>query len=175
MRESRYSDQQIALALQQEEHGTMVGQVCRKIGISEQSFYRWNKKFGGMAQEAQAARGREPAPEAAGGGPHVRQADAPRGAPKKRLKPAARRKKIRNLQSSFVVSERRALRVTGWPRSTHRHQSQTALRMRLLELAADRTRYDYRRLTILLRRERWLVSAKWVYRLYREEELTARI
>jgi putative transposase len=49
MRKSRYSDQQIALALQQVEHGATVGEVCRKLGVSEQTFYRWKKKFGGMA------------------------------------------------------------------------------------------------------------------------------
>jgi putative transposase len=35
--------------LQQVEHGATVGEVCRKLGISEQTFYRWKKKFGGMA------------------------------------------------------------------------------------------------------------------------------
>ena len=49
MRKSRFSDQQIALALQQVEHGASVADVCRKLGISEQTFYRWKKKFGGMA------------------------------------------------------------------------------------------------------------------------------
>ncbi len=77
------------------------------------------------------------------------------------------------------MSERRALRVTGWPRSTHRHQSrakdQTPLRMRLRDLALARPRYGYRRLTILLRREGWHVNAKRVYRLYREEGLTVRV
>ena len=49
MRKSRYSDQQIALALQQVEHGASVAEVCRKLGISEQTFYRWKKRFGEMA------------------------------------------------------------------------------------------------------------------------------
>jgi putative transposase len=40
MRKSRFSDQQIALALQQVEHGASVSEVCRKLGISEQTFYR---------------------------------------------------------------------------------------------------------------------------------------
>ena len=44
---------------------------------------------------------------------------------------------------------------------------QEALRLRLRELAGVRTRYGYRRLTILLRREGWKVNAKRVYRLYR--------
>lgn len=48
MRKSRFSDQQIALALQQVEHGASVAEVCRKLGISEQTYYRWRKEFGGM-------------------------------------------------------------------------------------------------------------------------------
>jgi putative transposase len=79
----------------------------------------------------------------------------------------------------FDVSEGRVLRVTGWPRTTHRHKSrvkdQTPLRMRLRDLALARPRYGYRRLSILLRREGWHVNAKRVYRLYREEGLTVRI
>ena len=92
---------------------------------------------------------------------------------------AERRQEIRNLEEKFAVSERRALQVTGWPRSTHRHESraqdQTALRMRLRELAADRPRYGYRRSTILLRREGWHVNSKRVYRLDSEEGLTVRV
>ncbi len=48
MRKSRFSDQQIALALQQVEYGLPVAELCRKLGISEQTFYRWKKKFGEM-------------------------------------------------------------------------------------------------------------------------------
>ena len=51
---------------------------------------------------------------------------------------------------------------------------QTALRMRLKELAAARVRYGYRRLHILLRREGWAVNNKRIYRLYREEGLAIR-
>ena len=49
-----------------------------------------------------------------------------------------------------------------------------ALRLRLRELAGSRVRYGYRRLTILLRREGWIVNAKRVYRLYRQEGLQVR-
>jgi len=49
MRKSRFSDQQIALALQQVEYGASVAEVCRKLGISEQTWYRWKKRFGEMA------------------------------------------------------------------------------------------------------------------------------
>ena len=47
MKRSRFTDQQIAFALQQAEQGTQVAEVTRKMGISEQTFYRWKKKFGG--------------------------------------------------------------------------------------------------------------------------------
>ncbi len=49
MRKSRFSDQQIALALQQVENGASIAEVCRKLGITEQTYYRWKKKFGAMA------------------------------------------------------------------------------------------------------------------------------
>jgi putative transposase len=66
----------------------------------------------------------------------------------------------------FVVSERRACRVIGCDRKTYRSKSrakeQTALRMRLRELARVRVRYGYRRLHILLRREGWRVNHKRV-------------
>lgn len=48
MKKSRYTEEQIAFALQQAEHGTPVKDVVRKMGISEQTFYRWKKKYGGM-------------------------------------------------------------------------------------------------------------------------------
>ena len=48
MKRSRYSEEQIAFALRQAETGTSVSEVCRKMGISENTFYRWKRKFFGM-------------------------------------------------------------------------------------------------------------------------------
>ena len=48
MKKSRYAAEQIAFALRQAESGTPVPEVCRKMGISEQTFYRWKKRFAGM-------------------------------------------------------------------------------------------------------------------------------
>src|SRR4030095_1598166 len=45
---SRFRDEQIARALRQAEAGTPVGEICRKLGVSEQSFYRWKKRFGAL-------------------------------------------------------------------------------------------------------------------------------
>lgn len=82
------------------------------------------------------------------------------------------------MQAIYRASERRALRVFRWPRSTHRRHStadpQLVLRLRLKELAGVRVAYGYRRLHVLLRREGWQVNHKRVYRLYRQEGLTMR-
>ena len=43
-----FSEEQIAFALRQAESGTPVGEICRRLGMSEQSFYRWKKQFAGM-------------------------------------------------------------------------------------------------------------------------------
>jgi putative transposase len=48
MKRSRYSAEQIAYALRQAEMGTPVSEVCRKMGISEQTFYRWKRRYEGM-------------------------------------------------------------------------------------------------------------------------------
>ena len=48
MKKSRFTEQQIAFALRQAEGGASVREVCRKLGVSEQTFYRWKKKFAGM-------------------------------------------------------------------------------------------------------------------------------
>jgi putative transposase len=48
MRKSRFTEEQIAYALRQVESGTPVAQLCRKMGISEQTFYVWKRRFAGM-------------------------------------------------------------------------------------------------------------------------------
>ena len=48
MKRKRYSDEQIAFALRQAESGTPVDEICRKLGISEPTFYRWKKQYAGM-------------------------------------------------------------------------------------------------------------------------------
>lgn len=48
MKKTRYTDEQIAFALRQAETGTPVKEVIRKMGISEQTFYRWKRLYGGL-------------------------------------------------------------------------------------------------------------------------------
>jgi putative transposase len=48
MKKSKFTDAQIAFVLRQAEEGTAIGEVCRKAGISEATFYNWRKKYGGL-------------------------------------------------------------------------------------------------------------------------------
>jgi putative transposase len=48
MRKSRFTEEQIAYAMKQVELGLPVAELCRKMGISEQTFYVWKKKYAGM-------------------------------------------------------------------------------------------------------------------------------
>ena len=48
MKKTKFTEQQIAFALRQAETGTRVVEVCRKLGISDATFYNWKKKYGGL-------------------------------------------------------------------------------------------------------------------------------
>ena len=48
MKRKRFTEEQIAFALRQAESGTSVEEICRKMGVSEPTFYRWKKQFVGM-------------------------------------------------------------------------------------------------------------------------------
>ncbi len=48
MKTSKYTEEQIVYALRQAEAGEAVADVCRRLGISQQTFYTWKKKYGGV-------------------------------------------------------------------------------------------------------------------------------
>lgn len=48
MKKSRFTEEQIAHILRQAEAGVPVADLVRKNNVSEQTFYRWKKKYGGM-------------------------------------------------------------------------------------------------------------------------------
>ena len=48
MGRKQYTEEQIAVALRQAGSGTPVAEIIRRLGISEQNFYRWKKQFAGL-------------------------------------------------------------------------------------------------------------------------------
>jgi putative transposase len=48
VKRSRFTEEQIAYALKQVELGTKVDEVCRKMGVSDATFYKWRQKYGGL-------------------------------------------------------------------------------------------------------------------------------
>jgi transposase InsO family protein len=154
MKRSRFSEEQVAYALRQVEAGTPVGDACRQLGVSEATFYAWKKEVCAPRRE------RAPAPPAAGGRKraleatrrrsHTRQTHAVRGAAKTRLRPVRRRELAGWSQATFQVSCARACRLAQFSRAAwyrrSRARDQSALRLRIRELAHARPRFGYLRI-----------------------------
>ena len=94
------------------------------------------------------------------------------------MSPAKRRRAADEIQEVLFISERRACRVLGQPRSTQRQErviktDEEPLKERMVALACDYGRYGYRRVTTMLKDEGWRVNHKRVERLWRQEGLKA--
>jgi len=60
MKKSRYKEEQIIAVLKEVDAGAKVQDVVRKLGITEQTYYRWKAKYGGMeVSDAKKLRGLE--------------------------------------------------------------------------------------------------------------------
>ena len=94
------------------------------------------------------------------------------------MTPAVRREAVAHAREQFGLSERRACSIIGISRRVMRYRSRrpddSAIRVRLRELASERRRFGFRRLGILLGREGIVMNRKKLLRLYREEKLTVR-
>lgn len=92
--------------------------------------------------------------------------------------PGARREAVAHLCAVHEVSQRRTCKALGVDRSSTRYRHQrpddSALRLRLRDLAAQRRRFGYRRLHVLLKREGLPMNHKRLRRLYAEERLQVR-
>ncbi len=44
----RFTEEQIVFALKQAETGVPIGEITRKMGVSEPTFYRWKKQYAGL-------------------------------------------------------------------------------------------------------------------------------
>lgn len=94
------------------------------------------------------------------------------------MTPAGKREAVAHLQSEHGVSERRACDVLAADRSSVRYKStrpdDADLRTAIKKVAAERRRFGYRRVHVMLARQGWLVNHKKLRRLYREEKLQVR-
>jgi putative transposase len=124
MGKKHFSEEQIAFALRQAESGTSVAEIIRKLGISEQTFYRWKKRFAGL------------------GIAELRRLRTLEEENKKLKQLVAERRACRVLGFSRTTYRYRS-----------RRDPRAELRIRLRDLAASRVHYGYPRLWVLLRRE----------------------
>ena len=94
------------------------------------------------------------------------------------VSPQARREAVRMLTAERGLGVTRARGLIGISRSLYGYRSRRSpaleLRNRIAELAAQKRRYGYRRIHVLLRREGWSMNHKRTYRLYREQGLAVR-
>ncbi|NKX28502.1 IS3 family transposase [Rhodobacteraceae bacterium R_SAG6] len=154
--------------------------AIRQIGVTEQTYYRWKKKYGGMGTEQLKELKRLQKENE-----RLRRAvsdltldklilsEAERAEP---LSPSRRRACIDHVRSQMKVSERRVCRVLGQHRSTQRRLPQgradeERLVADMIELTRQYGRYGYRRVAALLRDAGWQVNDKRVERLWRREGL----
>ena len=92
--------------------------------------------------------------------------------------PGAKREAVAHLCTEHRVSQRRACFVLGVDRSSVRYRSvrpdDADLRKAMKAVAAERRRFGYRRVHVMLERQGWQVNQKKLRRLYREEKLQVR-
>jgi putative transposase len=151
--------------------------------VTEQSYYRWRKEYGGL-QIGQVTRMKDMEKENV----RLRRAvsdvtpdnqilqEVVRGAAAKVLSPSRKRTPVDQVVEWLGVSERRACRVIGQHRSTQRkpcslRDDEEALTTAIINLASRLGRYGYRRFTALLRRDGWHVNEKRFCHIWRREGL----
>ena len=162
MKRSRFGEEQIVGVLKGAEAGVPVKDLCRRVGISDATFYHWKAKYGGPevneTQRLRQAGGRKRTAEKDRGAAGVGPRRAEGGAGKKVVGPRAAREAVRVVREEAGLSERRACGLIGMHRGSWRYRrrqrDEAALRAWLRELAAERPRFGYRRLYIVLRREK---------------------
>ncbi|WFG38641.1 IS3 family transposase [Candidatus Lucifugimonas marina] len=161
--------------------GKSVGQAVREIGVTDHTYYRWRREYGGLdldqakklkKLEKENARLKRTVADLALDKQILKEAG--RG---KLLSPSRRRKCVKHVQRILPgVSERRACMVLNQPRPTQRRalklrDDEESLTAEIVKLAVRFGRYGYRRITALLRDRGWHVNHKRVERIWRREGL----
>ena len=168
MRKRRYSEEQIIRILRQV--GGRRGGQGRVPGawLQRGHLLSWKAKYGGLdiseARRLKELERDKPAAQECGGRSDAGQTGAQGSCVAKMVTPAMRRQAAAWLQQRLGLSERRACRIVGVNRSTCRYRARRQqagpLLERMRELAAERPRFGYRRLHVMLRREGWQVNHK---------------
>jgi putative transposase len=182
VKRKRFTEEQIIGILKQAEAGVPLEQLRRDHGFSASSFYGWKAKFGGMevsdARKLKALEEENRRAKADCRRPGTGHRDAQGRRLKKMVSPAARREAARYVAEKHSVSERRACRALGCARATKRYVSRRAPQPELVErmraVAAERPRFGYRRVHVMLVREGFRVGQRRVRRLYRLDGLAVR-
>ena len=132
------------MALRQGEAGTPVADICRKLGISQATYFRWKKSYGSLGvpelRELRQLRDENRRLKTLVADLSLDKTILQEALRKKMVRPADRRRVAEWAGVAYQVSERRACTATGLARSTLRYQSrrpkQEPLRRRLRELAS---------------------------------------
>ncbi|WP_156429045.1 IS3 family transposase [Paracoccus aminovorans] len=180
----RDKPEDIVLKLRQIEvlhgQGMAISDAVRQIGVTEPTYYRWRKQYGGMNRD-QLKRLKELEAE----NQRLRRAVSDltldkmilsEAAPGKLLSPSRRRQCIDHVRQALGISERRACRILGQHRSTQRKvpcgaPDEERLTEDIITLARTYGRYGYRMITGLLNNAGWHVNHKRVERIWRREGL----
>ncbi|WP_298922662.1 IS3 family transposase, partial [uncultured Roseobacter sp.] len=180
----RPKPEEIVVKLRQVE--VLIGQgmpridAIRQIGVTEQTYYRWKKKYGGMGteqlKELKRLQNENERLRRAVSDLTLDKLILKEAAFGKLLSPSRRRACINHVRRQFKVSERRVCRVLGQHRSTQRRlprgrADEERLVADMIELARQFGRYGYRRVAALLREAGWQINDKRVERLWRREGL----
>ncbi len=184
MKRRRHTPEQMIRKLAEGEkllgEGKSIEEVVRHLEITESTWHRWRNQYGGMkaddAKELRELR-KENAPEEARGRGRAGQRHAEGAEPGKLLTPDCRRRAVVALCTQFGVTERRACRVVGQPRSTQRlaapvpSDDELALRAFLRDFARRRPRWGWRRAALAAKAAGWRVNHKRIHRLWIAEGL----
>ncbi|QGY91074.1 IS3 family transposase [Micrococcus luteus] len=183
----RHTPEQVVRKLGQADRmladGQDVAAVCRELGVSEQTYYRWRNQYGGLKAD-DAKRLKELEKQNATLKRLLAEAELEKAALKelaggKLLSPDRRRAAVDHLKRKLRVSERMACRLVGLSRSAYRRplkgdtvaDPDRAFREWLRAWAKDHPRYGYRRAYHDARAEGWVVNHKKIQRLWRDEGL----
>ncbi|MEH6751082.1 MAG: IS3 family transposase [Paracoccaceae bacterium] len=180
----RGKPEEIVLKLRQVEvlqgQGISIADAVRQIGVTQQTYYRWRKEYGGMSRD-QLKRLKELETE----NTRLRRAVSDltldkmiltEAAPGKLLSPSRRRRCIDHVRQTVSVSGRRVCRTLGQHRSTQRKvpiglPDEERLTDDIIELTREFGRYGYRMITGMLNNSGWHVNHKRVERIWRREGL----